>query len=220
MMQDNKTRILSEAEALFKKRGVRDVSIDDICRQVGISKRTFYQYYGQKEDLIVDVISLGMEKIQKGMDEFFDAHDAVGALLCISELATKKVMFIQKNKMAEDIKKYYPGTFEKATKSRSKITKDSLSAFIAKGVEEGYFRNDIDQHATLKLMMLTHFGMVEYYSDDFVTSGKKISRKAMSNAFIDMIRHVLLSPKGWEEFHRRKVALGDVPADQSEVQDK
>jgi len=206
-MQDNKTRILNEAEALFRKKGVRDVSIDDICRQLGISKRTFYQFYGQKEDLIVDVISRRMESLQQNMDEFFESHDPVGALLCISELATKKVLFIEKNKMAEDIKKYYPGTFDKATKNRSKITKDSLGDFIKKGVDQGFFRSDMDIQASLKLIMLTHYGMDAYYSDEVVSSGKKISRKAMSSAYIDMMSHLLLSDEGWVEFNRRKAEL-------------
>ena len=202
-MQENKTRILNEAEALFKKKGIRSVSIDDICHQVGISKKTFYQYYGQKEDLIEDVISLSLESVQKGIEEYIAGHDPVDGLLCLSELSSKKVSFLEKNRMAEEIEKYYPDTFVKAEKNRTKIIMDLLLAFISKGVDEGYFRKDIDQNAALKVIMLTHYGMGEYYSEKFVVSGKKLSRKAMSSAFVDMIQHLLLSPEGWKEFERR-----------------
>jgi len=208
-MQDNKTKILNEAEALFKKKGIRSVSIDDICRQVGISKRTFYQYYGQKEDLIVDVISRGLESVQQTLEDFFNGHDPVDGLLCLSELTAKKDLFVERNLIAEDIEKYYPDTFVKAEKNRTKIIMDLLLAFISKGVDEGYFRDDIDKNASLKLIMLTHYGLGEYYSEKCITSGKKLSKKAMSSAFIDMIQRFLLSPKGWEEFERRKAASSE-----------
>ena len=211
-MQDNKEKILNESVTLFKKKGVRGVSIDDICRQVGISKRTFYQYYGKKEDLIVDVISQGLDFVQRTLEDYFTGHDPVAGLLCLSELTMRKSAFIERNRIAEDIEKYYPDTFVKAEKNRTKIIMDMFLAFISKGVDEGYFRDDIDKNASLKLIMLTHYGLREYYSEKCITAGKKLSRKAMSSAFVDMIQRFLLSPKGWEELERRKAALSEVPS--------
>lgn len=50
------------ANGLFSKDGVREVSIDDICRKLCISKKTFYQYYAQKEDLVADVVTYNVER--------------------------------------------------------------------------------------------------------------------------------------------------------------
>lgn len=55
------------ANGLFSKYGVCEVSIDDICRKLCISKKTFYQYYAQKEDLVADVVTYNVERKK---DEF------------------------------------------------------------------------------------------------------------------------------------------------------
>lgn len=56
MAELTKETIMMTANGLFSKDGVREVSIDDICRKLCISKKTFYQYYAQKEDLVADVV--------------------------------------------------------------------------------------------------------------------------------------------------------------------
>jgi AcrR family transcriptional regulator len=48
--------ILLLSTQLFCKYGLKSVSIDDICSQLGISKKTFYNYYKQKSDLIADAL--------------------------------------------------------------------------------------------------------------------------------------------------------------------
>ena len=62
MSENIKYKILKSADELFSKRGVRDVTIDDVCRHISISKKTFYQYYPQKEDLVAEVISYHLKK--------------------------------------------------------------------------------------------------------------------------------------------------------------
>jgi AcrR family transcriptional regulator len=47
---------------LFVARGIRDVSIDEVCHELGISKKTFYVFYAKKEDLVRDTVSFQMGK--------------------------------------------------------------------------------------------------------------------------------------------------------------
>ena len=209
-MQDTKSRILSEAETLFGKKGIRETSIDDICHQVGISKRTFYQYYRQKEDLIADFISIGMDKIQQDLDSFISQREPVEILLSLSSQAAKKVLFNPPPAFVEEIKKYYYQIFVKASKDRSRFVKDSLLDFLQKGIDSGQFRSDLDVPAVLKMLMLSHKGVSDYYyKDDYLRSGKKISMKAMASAYGDMVNHLLLSPAGWEKYDSLKCDQAD-----------
>ena len=209
-MQDTKSRILSEAETLFGKKGIRETSIDDICHQVGISKRTFYQYYRQKEDLIADFISIGMDKVQHDLDSYIWQREPVEILLSLSSQAAKKVLFNPPPAFVEEIRKYYYPTFVKASKDRSRFVKDSLMDFLQRGIDSGQFRSDIDVPAVLKLLMLSHKGVSDYYyKDDYITSGKKISMKAMASAYGDMVNHLLLSPAGWEKYDSIKRKQSD-----------
>ncbi len=49
---DIKEQITATAKELFLQYGIRSVSVDDICKELRMSKKTFYQYFGQKEELI------------------------------------------------------------------------------------------------------------------------------------------------------------------------
>lgn len=68
------------ANGLFSKGGVREVSIDDICRKLCISKKTFYQYYAQKEDLVADVVTYNVERKKDEFERMVEGKNAVQVL--------------------------------------------------------------------------------------------------------------------------------------------
>ena len=61
---DNKTRIITESKALFLKLGIRSVSMDDIANQLGISKKTIYQLFADKDELVDNIIDTDIQQIQ------------------------------------------------------------------------------------------------------------------------------------------------------------
>ena len=56
-----KDRILEKSDELFNRYGIRSVSMDDIASQLGMSKKTLYQYYADKDELVTDVFTSIME---------------------------------------------------------------------------------------------------------------------------------------------------------------
>lgn len=199
-MEDIKDKILIVADDLFSKRGVRDVTIDDICRQMGLSKKTFYQYYPQKEELVNDVVNYHLQNKLDYMQAILRGHPPVAALkISLNEVGNKKLMKNDKRIMRE-LKKYYPDTLQKYSKMREKVVRKTLDEYLNKGMEEGYFRKDLDFNAFLVVLYLTHKGITEYLDDEKV-SGRKISGKAFNKVFIDIIKRMLLTEQGWEEYN-------------------
>ena len=82
---DIKQEILSKTEALFMRYGIKSVTMDDISRELGISKKTLYQYVDNKQDLIdqcfQEHIEEEMEMVGKIREEAFDPIDEVIACL-------------------------------------------------------------------------------------------------------------------------------------------
>ena len=81
-----KERITEKAHELFMRYGVRSVSMDDIAAQLGMSKKTLYQYYTDKEELVDAVLSSflennrkqcleGRQKAENALHEVFQAFD-------------------------------------------------------------------------------------------------------------------------------------------------
>jgi AcrR family transcriptional regulator len=63
MSQDQRAHIIKTAGELFFRLGIRSVSIDDICRELGMSKKTFYVYFGSKDELVEQLLRANVEYV-------------------------------------------------------------------------------------------------------------------------------------------------------------
>ncbi|HBN01593.1 MAG TPA: hypothetical protein DD383_03040, partial [Rikenellaceae bacterium] len=112
--------IMRTADSLFSEEGIREVSIDDICRKLGISKKTFYQYYAQKEDLVADVVTNNVRKKKDEFDRIVKGKDIVQILKALFSMVNRKKTMVKDKRMVKDIMKYYPETFTKHAEERGK----------------------------------------------------------------------------------------------------
>ena len=69
MSEDQKVHIIKTAGELFFRLGIRSVSIDDICRELGISKKTFYVYFDSKDELVAQLLDANLRYISGKMEE-------------------------------------------------------------------------------------------------------------------------------------------------------
>lgn len=196
---DMKEKILEISRSLFVKRGVRDVNVDEICRNLGISKKTFYQYYESKEDLVGIMVD---DHLRRMLDDFMSeisGCSTVGVLVKTFSHTPKMNIMLDK-KIAEDLDRYYHDVFVAHMKKSAKYFKEGMANYLAKGIEEGVFRNDFDIQATMVNFILLHREVVRYISGDCICEGRKVSAKALVASMADMVRHTILSEKGWEEY--------------------
>src|ERR1700759_71113 len=75
---ENKERILEKATQLFMRYGIRSITMDEIATQLGISKKTIYQFFTDKDDMVSAIIDLEVHKNEDECDQFREAAtDAV-----------------------------------------------------------------------------------------------------------------------------------------------
>lgn len=188
------------ANGLFSKDGVREVSIDDICRKLCISKKTFYQYYAQKEDLVADVVAYNVERKKDEFERMVEGKNAVQVLKAMFALVGRKKTMDKDKRMVKDIMKYYPETFIKRAEDRSKALHNFFVDCFDTGRKEELIRSDMDVEGVQLLIYIMHEGMAEYLDGGHRIEGKKVSFKSLSAAFEDIVTRVLLTPKGFEEY--------------------
>ena len=135
-----KQRIIEEASELFGRSGVKSITMDDLARHLGISKRTIYENFKGKENLLIACIdALHEEHEKKKKKIFLDADNVVDAIL----------MLLQKNEqwhfnMMNDVKKYYPQVYKEHL-SRFHIDKcKNMEQWVQRGIKEGMFRDDLN----------------------------------------------------------------------------
>lgn len=139
-----KERILSEAEQLFWKYGVRSVTMEDIARELGISKKTIYQHFSDKEDILYQVIEL---KINTDVSEIecmtIQTPNPVEGLLMALEVMHKNKDNVSPNLLI-DIKRYYPKAFTLFRKHMDQHLMKSVLENIQKGIAMELYRSDIN----------------------------------------------------------------------------
>ena len=200
MAEITKEKILASADSLFSKNGVREVSIDDICRKLCISKKTFYQFYPQKEDLVGAIVSYHIDKTKSEFEKLSDSNNLMRAMKTLFDMVGKKKTMNSDKRMAYEIKKYYPETFRKNAREQECMMKEYFIAVFDEGAKEGYFRTDINRDASLLLCFLLHKGMVDYMENGQVAEGRKITFKKLAKSYEDIITRSLLTEKGYKEY--------------------
>lgn len=187
-----KERILQKATELFKRNGVRNVSMDEIALQLGVSKKTIYQEFKDKDELVVEVMKLMMsekeneccgtnDNAENPIHEYFLAAEEVAEVL--ADLHPSIVMEMQK---------YHPKAYQLLKDFREKF----LYAFITKnlkdGIEMGLFKENIIPEILVPYRLHAVFALFE--GDVFPT--KAFNIPTILNEITDNFLYGIATPKG------------------------
>ena len=140
---DNKIRIISESKALFLKLGIRSVSMDDIASQLGISKKTIYQLFADKDELVDHIIEADIQQIQYECNKCCEtSSDAIDEIFKTMEMIVAQ--FRNMNPMVIfDLQKYHHRSFEKFMQHRNTFLLEIITNNLEKGLKEGLYRENI-----------------------------------------------------------------------------
>ena len=140
--QSLKTRILEAASDAFSQKGIKSVRMDDIAQSLNISKRTLYEIYENKEVLLYECLKTSKARAQEEMT--FIAAQQNNVMDIILDIYRSKLSQLQKinPQFYSDLEKYpqlQSFLEEQHDKDRTK-----LKDFLRRGIEEGYFKGDIN----------------------------------------------------------------------------
>lgn len=141
-MEAIKQKILTEAEALFMRLGLKSVSMDDIARKLGMSKKTLYQYVDGKEELINQVMEAnGQRDMEVIIASANESTDAIDEFLRNSRYFIREMRRVSPTTLY-DLKKYYYPIWESQIRTHIENFVACISANIMRGQEEGLYRKD------------------------------------------------------------------------------
>lgn len=144
-------QIIQTASGMFHQLGIRNVSINDICSELRISKKTFYTHFQQKEELVDAVISFQNNKELEKLIKNLSSKNAIDALIYIVK-EIKKNYDCEPHALWYDVQKYYPKVYEKHDSQKRERIKMGFEHNLRQGMDEGYFRKDLD----VELISLFH----------------------------------------------------------------
>ena len=181
------TEIYQRVSSLFKKYGIKSVTMDDIARELGISKKTLYAYTQDKNDLLDKIIQYETNVREKELAaEVGKKGDAILQLFRIMALANKQLQGYSAV-FQYDLKKYYPAIHDKLKESSRRIMYGAIYKNIEKGIREGLYRKDLQAEVIAKL----HLSRLEKIPEEnLITIEEYVSENYFREVFEYHIRGI------------------------------
>lgn len=147
--------------------GIRSVSMDDICRHMGISKKTLYQYVDSKTDLVEKMMQYMLE-VNECTHSFFEGKglNAIDILIEVSKIVSENLRAF-KPQHRFDLEKYYPEIFNDFVKQKNLQIYRALIDNINQGIAEGLYREDLNSEviAGLYIKKMEQIHDKEFFRD-------------------------------------------------------
>jgi len=189
---DIKERIQHKAGELFMRYGIRSITMDEIAAQLGVSKKTIYQSYADKDALVMDVflfimhhnkasIEAGIVKSENAIHEQFLCSDTVQEMFANMNPA---ILF--------DMQRYHPVVFKEFENYKKNYVHAMIKSNIQRGIAEGLYRAELDVQLISWLVLECNFLCM--HSED-VQSGKH-NMSYIDTQLTDFTLHALATTKG------------------------
>ncbi len=192
MSAEKKQEFLIQIIPLFLKYGFRSMGVDDISKELGISKKTLYQAFKDKNEIVFEAVSAIMCQEQDISKEITaTSENAIDEMIQISKLITQKFEVLHPSVHFE-ISKYYPAAYKLFNEHKTEFVFSSIKENIIRGINEGLYRNNLDPNIISGLFV----HKMELFLDRSGFGGKDYSFKEV---YLEMIRyHIrgLASEKG------------------------
>lgn len=165
--------LLKAAHKLYMGVGIKSVSMDDIAREMGVSKKTIYQVVENKEQLIDMVMQQDACEDRKVLTRNrSDSKDAIDEFLRNSRFFIRQMRQISPTTF-RDLQKYYPAIWKEQMETHHAEFRQSIADNMERGLEEGLYREDIDSEIIATLysgMMMMVIDRIQFPAQDRLIS--------------------------------------------------
>ncbi len=192
METNTKEKLIQKSMILFLKYGIKSVSMDDISRELGISKKTIYTFVDNKRELVKIVIQSLIkteEAICKNIQK--DATNALDEMLKISRHV---IQFLEQMtpSFTYDLQKYYKDSWKLIQDEHFSFFENMVKKNIATGKKENLYRSNIDPEIVAKL----YIGKSLLISNEDVFPNSKYDKVTLFKEMILGHLHGIASDKG------------------------
>ncbi|MFZ9778185.1 MAG: TetR/AcrR family transcriptional regulator [Schleiferiaceae bacterium] len=156
-----KSSILQRSMDMFQRYGLRAMTMDDVCRELSMSKKTLYQYFSNKADLVDQAVRFVFWGHQETMDRIGAEHEnAIDRMINRYAFLMRMIESHGPNMMFP-LKKYYPKTFEWLFAQRQQTMMAALVQTLKDGQAQRLFRDDLNVDLVARIHFTTMVGLAD-----------------------------------------------------------
>ena len=152
-LQEQKYRIQEKANEMFMRYGIRSVSMDDIAGQLGMSKKTLYQYFSDKDELVEAVMQDEVQHGQKDCQRCFEqSENAIQEIFYIMESIVDQFRHINPM-LIYDLQKFHYSAYQKFLIYKNDFLLRVIRDNLERGIHEGLYRKEINVDVVSKFRL-------------------------------------------------------------------
>lgn len=197
---DTLTKILTAAAELFRQYGFKSITMDDIARRAGISKKTLYQHFSNKHEVINEAVLWYKEQVCNEFDSIMqESENAVEAMVRLMNMLDATYRQINPVAMFE-LQRFYPSGYELFREGLIKQDVESVKANIFQGMEEGYYRSGIDADLLARFHIETSLLMMQ---PNLMVSDR-YNLQQVNQEIMELFLYGIMTPKGEKLYQKYK----------------
>lgn len=166
--------------------------MDDIAKELSISKKTIYQYFKDKNEIVREFT---LKQCEQRRDDFNripgETENSIEALMMTSKCIRENILELNPS-LLMDIQKYYKDAWQTFVEFKERVFYKSIQDTIARGMVEGYFRKGINP----EILSIMRMQQVQDCFDSKLYPREKFSYKDVQIQLLDHFMHGLLTCKG------------------------
>ncbi len=193
-------RILQGGEELFLKAGIKSVTMDDIAKQVGMSKKTIYQFFKDKNELVIALVKKKLDEDECMIKDIIAKSTNVIEEM-INMMKGSEEVFSRINPVViHDMQKYHPGAWEVFQNFKAEVIIHTLEELLNKGINQGYIRPDID----VKIMARMRVSQVETGFNTQIFPMAEFNPWKVQSQFLEHFNYGICTLKGYKLLNKYK----------------
>jgi TetR/AcrR family transcriptional regulator, cholesterol catabolism regulator len=150
-----KEKIIQESTQLFFRYGVRSITMDDIAKELSMSKKTLYQHFDNKNDLLMACMEAHDCKEKEILKSFQrEATNAIDEMIKIAQYLEQMFKKVSPT-LIYDVQKYHREAWERMNKIHNEDVYQEIKTNMERGVKEGLYRNDFNIDIVAKIYVST-----------------------------------------------------------------
>ncbi|MFV0290505.1 MAG: TetR/AcrR family transcriptional regulator [Mangrovibacterium sp.] len=206
-MENRLDELVKKALELFGQYGVKSVSMDDIARELAMSKKTLYNLVKDKNSLVLKVLDGMRSNFEESLKTLHNTdHNAIEQFFILGR-NMNDVFGELKPAFIRDLHKYHPKISKAAIEEKNEILEAAFNANIKHGKKDGFYHEDMDDVVVAKILMILNQNMLAPTSDAF-TESEIIEKEIHKEVFKYHFRAVCTS-KGIDEL-KKQMAIMDM----------
>jgi AcrR family transcriptional regulator len=200
-MEQSLVEILEKVRNLFFKYGVRSISMEDICREVGLSRKKIYEIFTSKNVLVEKLLELERENFEMifDTDKFDGSVNAIDILLMVSKDVSIKFTDVSPS-MTLDLNKYYPDIYHKHVDERIEFIFEKIRINLEKGIHQGVYRDDLSVELVSRLYIRR---LMDLHNPEFFPPDR-FSFQTLFDVMFDNFIRGIANEKGIEYYETQK----------------